>query len=452
MKKLHYLTATLLLSLLCNVSIGQTTDSTNTTTFVNAKKATPKGVINEYRRSSLYSVLLEHPKLKYGETIDSVFLSIPTPDKFNSHDLAVKSFESTAKKSKRRGKAKEKANAIDINKFINEKHIAKDLVAKWFNRKDSDGTFGMDLIYERGYYDASSQSIKKADNSLLGKAVLADAGEDLIGKTFLLVNDITFIDHGENSAKASKYLKMFGEFASAATGDDSYQEIANTTGDVVNEIDGFALNITSYLYCLEWNEEISATFYECLWQDESCPSPERKEAFDASDIFKLRYVGRTTTTAQNFASKNFSARTKKQQMSKTCTRAIDKSIVELQREYDEFKVNVPITQVNEDGTVNVPIGLKEGLNEKSVYDVMIATKNEENKTIYEKVGRIKPVKGKIWDNRFGALEDAEEDINGDDDEAKIGNAKLTSSTFEITRGKNKIFSGCLTREVTIKRN
>ena len=57
--------------------------------------------IDEYRRSSLYSVLVKHSNANYGETIDSVFMMMETPDKFNDHDLAVKSFESSSAKSKR---------------------------------------------------------------------------------------------------------------------------------------------------------------------------------------------------------------------------------------------------------------------------------------------------------------------------------------------------------------
>ena len=54
------------------------------------------GVLMKYRRSSLYSVLIEHPTFPYAEAIDSAFLVMPIPDKFNDHNLTVRTMESSA--------------------------------------------------------------------------------------------------------------------------------------------------------------------------------------------------------------------------------------------------------------------------------------------------------------------------------------------------------------------
>ena len=67
-----------------------------------ADQQADNGVIGKYRRSSLYTVLMKHSAFKYGEAIDSAFMAMPTPDKFNCHDLAVKSFESSAVKQKKK--------------------------------------------------------------------------------------------------------------------------------------------------------------------------------------------------------------------------------------------------------------------------------------------------------------------------------------------------------------
>lgn len=57
--------------------------------------------IEQYRRSSLYQILVQHPDADYAPTIDSVFLMVGTPDKFNNHDLETKAITSTAKKGKK---------------------------------------------------------------------------------------------------------------------------------------------------------------------------------------------------------------------------------------------------------------------------------------------------------------------------------------------------------------
>jgi hypothetical protein len=203
-------------------------------------------------------------------------------------------------------------------------------------------------------------------------------------------------------------------------------------------------------------------FYNNYYVDASTPKDQYvanrnrfNAATSADSVFALQYIGKTTTSAANLSSKVFASQSKEQQMLKVCTRAIDKSIVQLQREYDEFKVNVPINKINDDGTVEVEIGLKEGVNVKSTYDVLMPTEDENGRLVYNKVGSIRPVEGKIWDNRFGALEDAEalaqdKDAKQAEGEEVGGDVNLTATTFKITSGEKKIVPGCLVREATIK--
>lgn len=438
--------------------------------------------IEQYRRSSLYQILVQHPDADYAPTIDSVFLMVGTPDKFNNHDLETKAITSTAKKAKKvkeniRGTEKD-PNLIDVNEFINSHAVARDMVAKWFGRDPVTGNFNIDLIVERGYYDASFDAIERADAEGRGRAMLADAGFELIGKTFLTANDITFIDHGENSGKAAGGIKqgfaIAGRLASAITGEDSFTELGDaagtTIGTIANEFAGYKVNIITYLYRLNWNEDIENTFYSEYWIDENTGPEERerrKAAFENTNLFSLSYVGHTVTSAENLSSKTFSRKPLQEQFLKVCTRAIDKAIVELQREYDEFRVNVPIYAVNDDGTVEVKIGLKEGVNENSRYEVLMPDMSS-GVTRYKKVGMLKPVPGKIWDNRFGALEEAEmlkadraeAEASGSEEELAAveaaedadgeGDAYLTSTTFSIISGANAITTGLLIREETIK--
>lgn len=417
----------------------------------------------KYHRSSLYTVLIKHSQLPYGESIDSAFMAMPMPDKFNNHNLANRSFESSAKKVKKAAKSekKDKINFEDINSFFSREAIAKALISKWFNRDAATGLCNMDLISERGYYDASQLDIRLAEQSIRGKAQLADLGDKLIGNTFVMINDITFIDNGEVSSGVATGLRIFGALAGAIVGVD-VSDLTEVTAAAVDNIDGFRVNITSYLYRLTWNEELLWDFYSRFYADHTYTDDRRiaaRDLFNAIEgsdpIFHLEYVGKTTTSAANLSSKYFAEQPKSEQMLKVCTRAIDKSIVELQREYEEFKVNVPIYRVNEDGTVDIQIGLKEGVNERSEYDVLMPVEDEMGRVTYTKVGQVRPVKGMIWDNRFGAMEDAEamaadKDAKADKD-AEGGNAYLNATTFKATSGAHRIVPGCVVREVTIKR-
>ena len=425
-----------------------------------ANSVEENGELVKYRRSSLYSALIKHSSFPYAHEIDSAFMVMPFPDKFNDHNLDIRSLESSAVRMRKKSKAKADVNFQDINNFLSEQHIARALVAKWFDRNASTGGFDMNLIQERGFYDASMLDISNAKESSRGLSALGDAGEELIGKTFLIFNDITFIDRGEVSSNVAGGIAMAGKLLGQIKGDSSYEAGGALAAGAVNEIDGFGVNVTTYLYRLVWNDEVAGTFYQDYWFNSDQSDPAKKAAFDNSDIFTVEYVGETSTSAANIASKSFSKQSKGEQMVKVCTRAVDKAIVELQREYDEFKVNVPIFKISEDkSTVDVQIGLKEGINEKSRFEVLLPVEDENEKIQYEKVGMIQPVEGKIWDNRYGALEEAEaaeeakkegEDLSKNSDVANLEAAKLTATTFKILSGANKIVPGCLVREVKIK--
>lgn len=433
--------------------------------------------IDKYRRSSLYTVLIRHSNAKYGNTIDSVFMMMQTPDKFNNHDLEIKSFESSARKARKvrnevRGTERD-PNISDIERFIAETGAANGMVAKWFDRDPVTGAFDIDLVMERGYYDASYADIEEAEANIRGRAMLADAGFDLIGKTFMLVNDITFVDRGETSSKVGAGLKvglsLIGQALSLAKDDESYEVIGDASGTlagaVANEFAGYRVNIISYLYRLDWDNAMLDKFLADYWFDSSAPDAVKRAAFDASELFTLSYVGCTMTSAANISSKSFSARPLHEQFLRVCTRALDKAIVELQREYDEFKVNVPIYSVNGDGTVDVKIGLKEGVNSRSVYEVLMKDISS-GVAEYRRVGLLRAVPGRIWDNRFGAMDEARmleqekaaADSTADnaagqpeDDVVEEGNAFLSATTFQIMSGANEIVPGLLIREMKIDR-
>ena len=53
-----------------------------------------------YERSSMHSMMVKHLNEKYVDIVESVFLKIPFPERFNDHNLGVKSI-SFAESSKK---------------------------------------------------------------------------------------------------------------------------------------------------------------------------------------------------------------------------------------------------------------------------------------------------------------------------------------------------------------
>ena len=392
----------------------------------------------------------------HAKIIQDAFLKAPVPDKFNDHNLEIRSFnprnypviyapgdKSQKKKSgsgfNNLGKSlvSETTGGLvdttvikdlpaEIENFFTANLTAQKLVAKWFNR-DERGVFNMKLVGERGSYDATEMAANIAKQSVRGKALLADAGEELIGNTFVVVTRMKYMNKAD-IAKATKSL-----FSLAAQFGGTYGQLAsqtvNTAADVMGK--GYVVQTTSYLYRLHWNDSVSAVFYQNLWMDESNISPEKKAAFDSTELFTLDYIG----TEKAWADIQSSIFTKKSEDDLICiatVKSVDAVIAKLQKEYDVFKTKTPLYTVD---TLTAKIGLKEGIEAGDKFDVLEQVIDESGITKYERRGTIKVMKGKIWDNRYMAAET---------EEHKSDNPVLDRTYF---KGGSNYYPGMLIRQI-----
>ncbi len=388
----------------------------------------------KYRRSSLYSVLIRHNDKEFGKDIDSVFRNVPIPDKFDNHNLKIRAINAAVVQ---KNKNSETQNIIDftITPFITKNDIAKRLVSKWFNRKEGkgkDGTFDMNLIIERGLYDADYFAYQIACQSVRGQSLLADAGEDLISQTFVLFNDIRYVDKEEEASLLSMGFSITGTLASTFTGGIVSSAISygsDVTTEVSGRIAGFRVSITSYLYQLNWNEECASRFYQDYYISE--PNNVKKDAYNmAKDLFSLEYIGCHTIVSSNTTLRG--VKNKNDMIRKVCERAIDKNIAQLQKEYDIFRVKTPVFTVE---PFTAKIGLKEDIDENSKFEVLEIVQDEYGKIAYKRVGVVRPIKDKICDNRFMA----------EFEEENEGNTR-TETEFEIVSGSG-FYPGMLLREL-----
>lgn len=378
----------------------------------------------DYRRSSLYSLLIAHPEFRYGKEIAEVFNSIPIPEKFNDHNLNRRVLNSLVYNKKA------KDEPTYISDFLYKNAIARRLVAKWYNREKASGAFDMELISERGYYDASFRDIELSKQDIRGLARLADAGEELIQNTFVLVNDIYYVDKEMQAEKWGVALEILGILLDAATGSESgLQDV----GNFVKQIEGFRVIVVSHLYRLNFTEDVMWNFYENYYYDAQSVDSAKREAFDKSmDLFTLEYVDSQVVASGKTSIEGVNTDTPEQMIRKVCTRAIDKSIVQLQRKNEVFRVKTPLHSV--EPTITAKIGLKEGIDENSRFEVLLPNEVD-GRTKYERMGVIRPVRGMIWDNRYMAIEE------------KAENATLDATTFEVVSGCKDIVEGMLIREI-----
>ena len=124
-------------------------------------------------------------------------------------------------------------------------------------------------------------------------------------------------------------------------------------------------------------------------------------------------------------------------------RSIDKNIAKLQKRFEAFRVKAPITAIEYNPKKGTPtgframIGEKEGVEDDMKFEVL-ECKMVKGKIEYRRVAVLKPVKNRIWDNRFNAL------IENDKD------GETEGTLFRIDGDKTKandIVPGMLIRQI-----
>jgi hypothetical protein len=376
-----------------------------------------------YRRSSLHTMLIESDDFPRRDVVLAAYDNAPFPEKYNNHTIKTRSFKASLPK-----KDSEEADATEIiNSYLSKNKIGNQLVAKWFNRQPN-GAFKMDLIGERGSYNASEMQANIAKGSVRGISSLADAGEELINNTFVVVNQLNFVSN-EIAAnvlrkvaviKANKIKMSFARKAAIKSADKAYNKAK----------EGYSVWTTSYLYQLVWNEEVAAIFYNDLWVDSSSINSSKVKNFDTTDIFKMKFIGKEKATSLVLFSLK-EKRTEAQIIELATVRNLDAVYAKLQKEYDVFKTKTPLYSGQ---PITAKIGMKEGLVGGESFEVLEQMLDEKTGlTKYVRKGKIKVSKDKIWDNRYNAG-DATDD-------------KKSSNTVTTFSGGKKYYSGMLIRQL-----
>lgn len=398
-----------------------------------------KGKLNEYKRSSLTSFMVYHPEDTFANEIYNAYISNPFPDKFNNHNISA-TYMSFAEVMDDQGnglykeeygnilkKEEIEYNGKVLESYLNRMKIPMLMVAKWFNLHGNDSTgyaFDMSLVHERGFYDATLLDVEKAMQTVRGTRILADAGEELIGNTYVLVNDMTYITAEERAAMATAVTSIIdGVFEIFG----AHTDFAKIVDEYAKMFSGFTVKNHSYLLRLVWNDSIASKFYNDYYT-ETWDSTKIVSFLADTTTFRLEYVAHELEFG---AKTTLKGKYDRKYLAKMLTaRSIDKNIAALQKQYEDFKVKTPITEVlyNDKGKIigyAAQIGTKEGIDKKSKFEVVRESFNPETgQTEYKRVATLK-VKGDVWNNEYMATELAAED-QGEGTDLKYTVLKKTS--------------------------
>ena len=380
----------------------------------------------KYRRSSLHVMLMEDNDLdpRYKEIIVNTFLNAEFPDKYDNHDIGIASHdilsipipevdegEEAEEKSKKEKKQDKRLKGVDkkIEQFINDEGVARKLVAKWFNRDASDGSMDLNLIADRGSYDATTLDVSKAQmQSKTVSTQMRDAGIELIGNTFLVINKANFTENEVGAAIVYEAAKLgIATMKQENAMQKMVKDAASAAAEALYERTrkGYTVGTRSFLYKLTWNDSIYKIFSSQHVVTKSMNDSmkmKKAQAFDNSDLYSMEFVGmeKATVMVLNLKAENL---TTQQIISEATIRTGNKVFAKLQKEYDVFKPKTPLFQVEKKGKLcTAKIGLKEGLEGGEKFDLLEQFVNKEGLTGYKSIGTIKVDKKNIWDNQFYA--------------------------------------------------
>lgn len=373
------------------------------------------------RRPSLCSILVKHNEQDFADEIEQQFDEIPISPRFNDHNLSVRVVSVSYKK----------VSDEAVDGFVERNQIASRLVARWFDRDILTGACVMDTVRARGLYDATSFDAELARRSARGVALLEDAGEDLIGHTYLLVNEARYIDLNRRAAIWAKFgAAAIGALYVLGGAADQAGDMMDKVNAIISSYKGFSVRITTRLYRLVWDKAASDLMFGALWSDGTDPA--RAKAFEAARAkFRMEYVGEVTSKGGRTSFLGINEEQPQLMVRKACARAIDENVAELQHKFEAFRIKTPLLTAGADLTAD--IGMKEGVEPGQKFEVLEVRADRDGRRTYHRVGVVQAVAGKIWDNRFMAAEE------------KAAGADLGATTFARVSGD--FHAGCVIREI-----
>jgi len=281
-----------------------------------------------YDRSSITILFLDMPSDNHSGDVKGKIEKIAFADKYFNNNVNYLTLSSPFN----RGEMGVKPNEA-IKQSIESKKIATDIISKWYSRKD-DGMMSMDLIEERGMFNATDAAVIQSQSTKRGNSMLKDYGNRLINRSYILVLD--------------------------------YKEVKTMAEAKISKAKGWTANVTGYLYKIDYNDEIQNKLYDTWIYDDDQPQvkADKKNQFEQLQ-FPVTFVTETQImiTSSQASEDTQLGRFMKQKsedvlLMELVQKGYDECLYNLEKKYEDFKVKTPIYQVN---PIRAKVGKKEGI-------------------------------------------------------------------------------------------
>lgn len=355
-------------------------------TKVNNREANPG---KKYLRPSLTVIYADRGNDR-SRRMMKIVNSSAVPGKFNDHNVVTQSISVNG----------EYIIPILLEKI--NKDVSRQVISKWFNR-NAKGEFSMDLIGERGLYNASDADVLKAQASQRKLDLLRDAGENLLDRSYIVVYDVKRI------LTAEEY---------------------DTRRGLPAEREGYIATYDCHLFKLDWNDSVASVFYNTMWNDAYSSSPEKVALFEKTS-FPVRYIATVSTEFGTISSTQFKDHSRNifgsqsddQLFYGLWSDILRETDISLAKVNEDFKVKTPVFSTR---PVAAKIGMKEGLSVDRRFFVYEFEQDNEGNKIAKRKGVVR-VGSYISDNR------------------RVASGKSDSTIFYQVAGR-RIYEGMLLQE------
>lgn len=329
-----------------------------------------KKIPSTYDRSAITLFQVQFSNENHASDVQSKIDKISFSDKYYNNNLDNITFNASFNRT-----TPNPAEAI--KQYLNEQQVGRHIISKWFARQ-SDGAMSMDLIFDRGMFNATDAAYIKAQSTKRGNAVLQDYGNRLIGKSYVLVLDY-------QSVQTMKEAKMM-------------------------KLKGWKSTVTGYLFKIKYTDEIQNEIYDTWIYPDDSPEvmAEKNRKFEQLSI-PVEFVTKTTvfvTASQpeetTQLGRFFKVKTEEELLVDMVQKGYDESLYFLEKSHEDFMVKTTIYQVR---PIRAKIGKKEGLkcdNRYFAYEYVYDEKTNSSKPVRRGVIR---ATSSIVDNRHVATGD-----------------------------------------------
>lgn len=325
-----------------------------------------KTIPSTYDRSSLTVLILDFGSENHFEGVKESFSKLAFGDKYYRNDIGI----SVLKPNFTRAEFSVKPNELIAN-LLKEQRVAEQIIALWYSMKD-DGSMSLELVHERGMFNATDASYLQAQSTKRGNTALMDYGTRLINLSYILVLD--------------------------------YKDIKTMAEAKIKDMRGWKADVNGYLFKLDYNEEIQNAFYD-NWIDET-DAPEAKVDKKGKiqqisvPISFITKVSQPTTSSQAEGTtqigKFVKQKSEKILLEELVQKSYDEVLYFLEKGYEEFRVKTTVYQAR---PIRAKIGKKEGLKTDYRFFAYEYVYNEKKNTVEPKFRGVIRATSNIVDNR-----------------------------------------------------